>query len=250
MYANIALVAFVTLAFSANVGCPVFDNGGNLYLFSAAGDYSISPDFATSTVVPPVNKPPFETENLVCLPAFNLNAVFFLNADPAHPESLHAYYFGTKTWRKITTTGSRPDLSTVRAVMDYDTLVIYAFDASHTMKRLGNAADENLRFADNPQFSIAWQDASKNAVPFDTKDYLPTFGHAFFNLYFFNVPGTLPGQVWGWRIHYAEWGLAPQSVQGDFPNKPGQTATFTFKYPEQNEQYESFVILVMEHQHM
>jgi hypothetical protein len=231
MFTNIAILS-LTVASAANVGCPVFDDIGNLYLFSAASNYAISSFGAVQDFV----GPSFQSDNLVCLPSFNLNAVFFLNADPAHPEILHSYFFGTKTWRNITMTGSGPDLSTVRAVLDYDTLVIYAFDSSTVMKRLGDASNENLRYIDNPQFTISWQEASNNAVPFNSHGYLPTFGHAFFNLYFFNVPGTAPGQVWGWRIHYAEWGPSPQSVQSDFPNTPGQTTTFTFKYPEQNEQ--------------
>ena len=57
----------------------------------------------------------------------NMNSVYFLNADPANPSVMHQFDFGKQSWRSITTGGTVPNWNNVKAVMDYDTLVVYAF---------------------------------------------------------------------------------------------------------------------------
>jgi hypothetical protein len=57
-----------------------------------------------------------------------LNSVFFLNADPNDPTTIHQFSFARQAWRKIQTGGVvKPNMENVKAIMDYDTLVIYAF---------------------------------------------------------------------------------------------------------------------------
>ena len=222
---------------NSNNGCPVFDRNDMLYIFSTAGDYSFDSSVtkASRMASNDPSRPSFLTNNLVCIPSKNLNAVFFLNADPAAPNIMHSYRFATKEWRNITMTGTGPDLSSVVAVIDYDTLVIYAYSATSGMMRLGDAMvtpNSNLIYDTDmsKSFSLPWIPAANNAIKFDQAAYpKATMAHAFFNIYFFGAPGAGVGSVYGFRIHYGEWGSV-QSVGGDFGNMHGQAATFTFQY--------------------
>ncbi|KAI8900203.1 hypothetical protein BC833DRAFT_582638 [Globomyces pollinis-pini] len=216
------------------VGCPVYDPSGRLHLFTSKGDYSLSSNSYELLPTSPI-RPSFKTSNLVCMPANLLNSVYFLNADEKTPNLLHSFNFDTKAWRSVTLTGPAPNMANLKAIMDHDTLVIYAF-ADGQMIRIGDANELNLRFDTNPNqsFSLPWIPASNNPVPFSGANYSPVMAHAWFNIYFFGVPGTSAGQVWGFRIHYGEWGSRPQPVGSDFPVSNGQATTFFFKYPEQN----------------
>ncbi|KAJ3048893.1 hypothetical protein HK097_010112 [Rhizophlyctis rosea] len=141
---------------------------------------------------------------------------------------MHQFDFGKQSWRSITTGGTLPNWSNVKAVMDYDTLVVYAFTDGR-MLRLGGADKQNV--ANNPTH-LDWLEASVNNQPFTVpKDYKATLSGTWINIYFFGIPGTKSGEVWGWRIHYGEWGPAPQSVGANFPNTGGKAATFSYKDP-------------------
>ena len=103
------------------------------------------------------------------------------------------------------------------------------------MMRLGDAMvtpNSNLIYDTDMRksFSLPWIPAANNAIKFDQAAYpKATIAHAFFNIYFFGAPGAGVGSVYGFRIHYGEWGSV-QSVGGDFGNMHGQAATFTFQY--------------------
>ncbi|KAJ3072070.1 hypothetical protein HDU98_004341, partial [Podochytrium sp. JEL0797] len=212
-------------------GCPAISPSGDLHIFgSPFGDLNLGSQISawTSSSVPTQdinitalpNRPPFTSANLVCFPSFFLNSVLFMNADPNDPTTVHEYFYATQQWRKIGTNGLVPDMESVKAVMDFDTLVIYAF-TDGGMVRLGDAGNNNLNFDTDMSvpFNLTWVSADNNAVPFDGKKYTnPTMAHAFFNIYFFGVPGTTNGEVWGYRIHYNEWGPVPQPVGSTFPS--------------------------------
>ncbi|KAJ3030215.1 UNVERIFIED_CONTAM: hypothetical protein HDU68_009739 [Siphonaria sp. JEL0065] len=244
----ISLLASLTAAsttLAGQNGCPVFAPSGELYIFgSPYGDLNLGkeptgwqtpyiPSGINITALP--SRPPFTTANLICLPSFFLNSVLFINADPNDSNTIHEYFYDKQRWRKISTTGLIPNPDTVKAVIDFDTLVIYAF-VDGRMVRLGDASTNNLSHdldLDAP-FSLEWIDANMSPVPFVGYSK-PTMAHAWFNMYFFGVPGTKAGEVWGYRIHYNEWGLAPQAVGATFPSMHGQTATFLYKNASQFE---------------
>ena len=97
------------------------------------------------------------------------------------------------------------------------------------MLRLGDADKQNV--ANNPTH-LDWLEASVNTQPFTVpKEYKATLSGTWINIYFFGIPGTKPGEVWGWRIHYGEWAPAPQSVGASFPNTGGKAVTFSYKDP-------------------
>ncbi|KAI9342932.1 hypothetical protein BDR26DRAFT_859033 [Obelidium mucronatum] len=228
-------------------GCPVFSANGDLHIFgSPFGDLNLGKDLQgwqtpyqpsgiNITALP--NRPPFTSANVICMPSFFLNSVLFFNSDPNDASSIHEYFFDKQRWRKIATKGLVPNPESVKSVIDFDTLVIYAFDDGR-MVRLGDAGDNNLSKDLNldAPFSLEWVDANTNAVPFDGAKYKqPTMAHAWFNMYFFGVPGTKEGEVWAYRIHYNEWGPAPQPCGAVFPSMHGQTATFLYKNASQFE---------------
>ncbi|KAJ3082608.1 hypothetical protein HDU99_002148 [Rhizoclosmatium hyalinum] len=241
-----SIAAATTLAPGPN-GCPLFNPAGELYVFgSPYGDLNLGattsgwtsplPAQAVNITALP-NRPPFTSKNIICIPSFYLNSALFLNADPNDPTTIHEYFYKDQVWRKIQTTGLIPDYENVKAIMDYDTLVIYAFDKGK-MIRLGDASDQNLSKDLNKAapFSLAWVDANFNSIPAAISKYTnPVIAHAWFNMYFFGVPGTNAGEVWAYRIHYNEWGAAPQPVGATFPSMHGQTATFLYKNASQNE---------------
>ncbi|KAJ3228859.1 hypothetical protein HDU78_009510 [Chytriomyces hyalinus] len=217
--------------------CMLFNAGNELYLFgSEQGVINIgsttsewtSASNLTSNINTFTNRPPFTSSNLICLSSHDLNAAIFFNADPSDPTSLHVFRFETQTWRKVATTGTGPNMATVQAIIDYDTLVIYAFSEG-TMFRLGDAAGPGTANLYNDPQSLPWMDASNNKLPFDASKYAPTMAHAWFNIYFFGAPGAQAGDVYGFRIHYGEWGAKPQHVEATFPSMHGRTATFTYK---------------------
>ncbi|KAJ3036897.1 hypothetical protein HDV00_002241 [Rhizophlyctis rosea] len=221
---------------SASNGCASFDANGALYLFgSPYGDLNLgdSPTAWTSTNKPTnitalAGRPPFTSANVVCMRNIPTNSIFFLNADPASPSDLHWFDFGKQTWKKITTGGTLPNYSNVRALMDYDTLVIYAFTDGR-MIRLGDADKQNV--SQNPTH-LDWLEASINKQPFSVPtDYASTFSGTWINIYFFGLPGTKAGEIWGWRIHYGEWAPTPFSVGNNFPATSGQATTFQYKDP-------------------
>ena len=238
-------------------GCSVFDSDGQLYVFSAFGDYTVSTDLKSSTVLQGSsrsNRPPFTGDNLICMPSFNLNSgmfgavlsaankinlVFFLNADPDNKNTLHSFRFADKVWRSVSMTGSGPNLDNAQAVIDYDTLVVYVFTPEMGMMRLGDASERNLLNDKDfsVPFSLPWIDGNLSPMPFNARGRpTPTLAHAWFNMYLFGVPGASAGQVWGYRIHFNIWGQSPQSVGSDFPNTPGKATTLRFKWPNtQNE---------------
>ncbi|KAJ3230215.1 hypothetical protein HDU81_004669 [Chytriomyces hyalinus] len=218
-------------------GCAMFDADKNLHVFgSFVGDLALGASESdwSASIKPTANttalagRPPFTSTNLVCLIANYLNAAIFLNADPSDPTSLHIFRFETQTWRKVATTGTGPNMATVQAIIDYDTLVIYAFSEG-TMFRLGDAPGPGAPNLNNDPQSLPWTDASNNKLPFDASKYNPTMAHAWFNIYFFGAPGAQAGDVYGFRIHYGEWGSKPQPVEATFPSMHGRTATFTYK---------------------
>ncbi|KAI9356551.1 hypothetical protein DFJ73DRAFT_823141 [Zopfochytrium polystomum] len=231
--AAVAMIATSRTASAATAnGCAMFDNSNNLYVFSATfGDYSLGPvgsfTKATNAITSLPGRPPFSTDNLICIYGSSQNSIYFLNADPGYNPAKNA-------WRAVALAGSGPaTLANARAYMDTDTVVIYVYAEGH-MWRLGSAPggpDGNL--ADNSA-SLNWVAAENNKAPFDTTQYTkPTFGQAAYNMYFFGVPGLQSGNIIGYRIHYNEWGVGPQSVQGTFPNQHGQVAQFLVRVPGQ-----------------
>ena len=213
-------------------GCPVFDSDGNLYLFGTRGDFSVSSDLGRATRIKATDqRPTFETKNLQCMSSYNLKTVYFLNADDSG-NKLYYYDFKAQRYGFVELTGQGPDMATVQAIIDYDTLVIYAY-AKGEMKRLGDAQDLNL--SKQPS-SLPWIQANKNVVPPNfNPEYVATLTHAHFNLFFYGVPNTRDGQVWAFRIHFGEFGPEPTSLNSNFKTIKGQAATFQFKYPEQSE---------------
>ncbi|KAJ3347326.1 hypothetical protein HDU83_002182 [Entophlyctis luteolus] len=237
--------AVAAAAAAAADGCPVVDAGGNFYVFGGIhGDFFLGadayvwtsplPSDANLTALP--GRPPFTAPNLVCLSAFYLNSAYFLNADPASTSTLYQFNFTAQAWSTIATTGTPPDAASLAAVIDHDTCVIYVFDTpNRKMVRLGDANDLNL--SHNPK-SLPWQDGNFNEVPqpiASSQNYKPTMGQGWISIYFFGVPSTTPGEVWGYRIHYNEWGLEPQGCDSDFPVMHGQTATFFFRNSSESE---------------
>lgn len=231
----------VIVAQNSDGGCAVFDANRQLHVFSKAGDSSVAMDLqsiAPLTGINSSNRPPFTGVNMICLPSYNLNRVFFLNADPSNPTTLHSFQFATRVWRNIYMTGNGPDLTQVSAAIDYDTLVIYAFSPSMGMMRLGDASQVNLiKDTDNTKpFSLPWINGNTNPVPFSTTGFRPVLAHAWFNMYLFGVPGTLPGHVQPYRIHYNEWGSTPRYTGSDYDaSSPGKAVTLQFKYDNQTE---------------
>ena len=218
---------------SETVGCPVFDAEGGLYLFGTRGDFRVlgSSLDQLSPLQVNENRPDFRQPNLVCMSSYNLNTVYFLNAN-SETDKIYYFDFGTQKFGFVTMTGAGPDLTTVQAIIDYDTLVIYAYSKGE-MKRLGDAQDLNLS---KKGTSLPWIQANMNNVPPNfSSDYVPTLAHAHFNLFFYGVPNVPNGNVWGFRIHYGDFGSQPQPVGSDFKSMHGQAVTLQFKWPEQKE---------------
>ena len=209
-------------------GCPVFNNQNKLYLFTSQGDFEFTTSFgASSRLIATENRPKFDQPSLICLQSTTLNKVFFLNADQ-DKQKLYYYDFGSNLFGQITLTGTGPDFA--QAIIDYDTLVIYAYGKGE-MKRLGNALD----LLQNPT-TLGWIAANNSAIPSNFNDtYLPTMAHAHFNIYFYGVPQVSDGNVWAFRIHYGNFGLAQQPVKSTFKSMHGQACTLQFKYKDQNE---------------
>ncbi|KAJ3030214.1 UNVERIFIED_CONTAM: hypothetical protein HDU68_009738 [Siphonaria sp. JEL0065] len=209
-------------------GCALFDKNGNLALFSTTGIRFLgsTPTSWSTQVSYSSNGLPAPSSNLICLSCFYLNSALFINADVNSPSTIYKFNFDSQQWSTITTSGISPNSNSMGAAIDFDTLVIYAFSDGR-MVRLGDAGDNNLK--NNPS-TLEWVDANVNSVAFlDAAVYQPTMAHGWINMYFFGVPGTMGGEVWGYRIHYNEWGLAPQPVGATFPCIHGKTATFTYK---------------------
>ncbi|KAJ3140122.1 hypothetical protein HK100_010380, partial [Physocladia obscura] len=234
-------------------GCATVDASGNVYTFGGVhGDFNIGadPESWTTNLAETLNasgsvtnltnvpgRPPFTSANIICLSAHFLNAAVFLNADPADDTSIHKFDFSALAWSRITTTttnisGITPNMEKLKAVIDHDTLVIYAFDNGR-MLRLGDADRLNLN---NNLTTIPWEDANFNFIPpqLSSTNYTATMGQGWISIYFFGVPTTTNGEVWGYRIHYNEWSSEPQFCDSDFKPMHGETATFTFRNASEN----------------
>jgi hypothetical protein len=105
------------------------------------------------------------------------------------------------------------------------------------MIRLGDASDNNLSkdIDTSVPFKLDWVEASNNLTPFPTESYTKTtMCGGWINIYFFGAPGAPAGEVWAWRIHYAEWRSTPQPVESNFANVPGQAVTFVYRNASEN----------------
>ncbi|KAJ1557633.1 hypothetical protein HK405_015536, partial [Cladochytrium tenue] len=87
--AAIAISVPAGVAAATENGCAMYDNSGNLYVFSATyGDYlvgqgaSLSAVSASAALTSLPGRPPFTADNLVCIYGSTLGAIYFLNADP------------------------------------------------------------------------------------------------------------------------------------------------------------------------